>query len=142
MTTTNKLYFSGFKISDSQQGEEIVESCIANISPRERQLRMRFGVVMFFVSIMFLVALVAFDVNPLWRLLLFVMFTAAATGYFEAKDKTWVALASRGLRKVGDTAEKIDDDNELKQVRHQALKVYLKSTLVALVLTLIAYLIP
>ena len=88
MTTTNKLYFSGFKISDSQQGEGIVESCIANISPRERQLRMRFGVVLFFVSIMVLVALVAFDVNPLWRLLLFVMFTAAATGYFEAKDKT------------------------------------------------------
>ena len=88
MTITNKLYFSGITISDSQQGEEIGESCIANISPRERQIRMRFSVVMFFVSIVVLVALVVFDVNPLWRLLLFAMFTAAATGYFEAKDKT------------------------------------------------------
>jgi len=88
MTITNKLYFSGLTMPDSQQDEEIGEICIANISPRERQIRMQFGIVVFFVSILVLVALVAFDINPLWRLLLFVMFTAAATGYFEAKDKT------------------------------------------------------
>jgi hypothetical protein len=54
-----------------------------------------------------------------------------------------VSLASRGLRKFGETEDKIEDDaDELKQVRRQAQKVYLKSLLVALVLTLIAYLIP
>jgi hypothetical protein len=53
-----------------------------------------------------------------------------------------VSLASRGLRKLGETEDKIEDDAELKQVRRQAQKVYLKSLLVALVLTLIAYLIP
>ena len=53
-----------------------------------------------------------------------------------------MALASRSLRKFGEKAEKIENDAERKQVRRQALKVLLKSFLVAVVLTLIAYLIP
>jgi hypothetical protein len=53
-----------------------------------------------------------------------------------------VSLASRGLRKLGETEDKIEDDAELRQVRHQARKVYLKSLLAGLVLTLIAFLIP
>ena len=88
MSIANAFLFFSSNSNDRLQDEEIGESCIANISPRERQIRMRFSVVMFFVSIVVLVALVVFDVNPLWRLLLFAMFTAAATGYFEAKDKT------------------------------------------------------
>lgn len=62
--------------------------CIANISPRERQIRMRFGMTQFAISLGILVALLVFGVNPFWRLLLFFPFSAAATGYFQAKDKT------------------------------------------------------
>lgn len=64
------------------------EVCIANISPRERQIRMRFGMTQFAISLGILVALLVFGVNPFWRLLLFFPFSAAATGYFQAKDKT------------------------------------------------------
>lgn len=53
-----------------------------------------------------------------------------------------MALASRGLRKFGETEEKIEDDSERKQVRRQALKVLLKSYGAAMVLTLLAFLIP
>lgn len=53
-----------------------------------------------------------------------------------------MALASRGLRKIGETEEKIGDDAELKQVRRQALKVQVKASLVGLVLTAFAFLIP
>ena len=72
----------------AQQEEGIGEVCIANISPKERQKRMRFGVIQFMVSLVVLAALVMFDVNPLWRLTLYLMFSAAAAGYFQAKDKT------------------------------------------------------
>lgn len=85
---TNTLYFSNFNMPDFQQDEVNGEVCIANISPKERQLRMRFGVVQFVISIVILTSLIAFDVNPLWRLGLFFVFSAAATGYFQAKDKT------------------------------------------------------
>jgi len=53
-----------------------------------------------------------------------------------------VALASRGLRKFGETEEKIEDNIARKQVQRQALKVLFKSFLVSVILTLIAYLIP
>jgi len=46
------------------------------------------------------------------------------------------------LRKLGDTEEKIEDNAELRQVRRQALKVQLKASLVGLVLTALAFLIP
>ena len=53
-----------------------------------------------------------------------------------------MALASRGLRNINDKVERIKEDAELKQVRRQALKVVLKGTLVAIPITLLAYLIP
>ena len=83
------LPFAAFNSNlPAQQEEEIGEVCIANISPKERQKRMRFGIVQFSVSLVVLAALVIFNVNPLWRLALYFMFSAAAAGYFQAKDKT------------------------------------------------------
>ena len=64
------------------------EVCIANISPRERQMRLRFGITQFMISLIVLGVLLAFDVNPVWRLLLILSFGGAAAGYFQAKDKT------------------------------------------------------
>jgi len=87
--TILRLPFSGLYIDPfSQDGEEGDEICVANISPRERQLRLRFGINQFFLTLAVLGALVAFDVDPLWRLPLLFMFWASAVGYFQARDKT------------------------------------------------------
>jgi len=53
-----------------------------------------------------------------------------------------VSLASRGLRNTSDKEERIEDQAELKQVRLQALRVIIKGVLVAIPLTVLAYLIP
>jgi hypothetical protein len=53
-----------------------------------------------------------------------------------------VSLASRGLRNLSDREEKIENQAELEQVRHQALRVILKGVLAAIPLTILAYLIP
>ena len=87
MTINNLVFFATFG-SPNSQDEEIGEVCIANISPAERRIRMRFGINQLVISLIILVALMAFGVNPFWRLLLFFPFAAAATGYFQAKDKT------------------------------------------------------
>ena len=87
MTINNSVYFANSGSSTSKD-EEVGEVCIANISPAERQIRMRFGINQLVISLIILVTLMAFGVNPFWRLLLFVPFAAAATGYFQAKDKT------------------------------------------------------
>jgi hypothetical protein len=53
-----------------------------------------------------------------------------------------VSLASRGLRNISDKEEQIEDQAELKQVRRQASRVILKGVLIAIPLTILAYLIP
>ena len=51
-------------------------------------------------------------------------------------------LSARGSRNLNDYDEKIEDEQELRQVRRQARKVWLKSFLAALFLTLLALALP
>ena len=89
MLTTKSVFFAGSNLNSSlQQAEEKNEVCVANISPGERQKRLRFGLIQFILSLVVLAALVAFGADPLWRLPLLFMFWAAAVGYFQARDKT------------------------------------------------------
>ena len=118
------------------------ETCIANISPRERRGRLVAGMIQFAVAIAILAVLVGLGVDRLWRLPLFLLFAAAAVGFFQWHDKTCVAHARLGTRKLTDKMEKIEDEAELTQVRRQARKVLIKAALVAIPLTLIALALP
>jgi len=90
MTITNSILFSKINSLNSTQNEEdsYGEVCIANISPKERLMRKHFAIGAFMFTLVVLVVLVALDVNPLWRLLLFGLFSAATTSYIQALDKT------------------------------------------------------
>ena len=83
----NAVYFSNLNVS-SPFPEDAGEVCITNISPAERQKRLRFGIQQLTVTLVILAVLILLHVNPLWRLPLLFMFWAAATGYFQARDKT------------------------------------------------------
>jgi len=87
MTIAKSVLFSSLDTSEPHE-EEIGEVCIANISPKERQLRKRFAVGQFIFTLVILAVLVLLRVDPLWRLFLFFMFSAATTSYFQALDKT------------------------------------------------------
>jgi len=89
MTMNNSVYFAKFGLNSSpQKDEEVGEVCIANISPAERQKRLRYGIKQFVITLAILGVLMAFGLNHFWRLPLLLMFWASATGYFQAKDKT------------------------------------------------------
>ena len=89
MQAKDIFYFAGsnFNLS-SPEDEEIGEVCIPNISPTERKKRVQFAVRYFLFTLFVLGMLIAVDVNPLWRLPLFFMFSAATTSYIQALDKT------------------------------------------------------
>ena len=82
------VYFAGSNHNSFSQQEEVGEVCIANISPKERIKRVRFAIRQLVITLLVLSALVLLDVNPLWRLPLFFMFSAATTSYIQALDKT------------------------------------------------------
>jgi len=81
------VYFSNLN-NFSKKEEEVGEVCIANISPLERQKRLKFGIGQFIFSLLVLAVMLLLHLNPLWRLSLLFLFWAAAIGYFQARDKT------------------------------------------------------
>jgi hypothetical protein len=89
ISVINRAYFLNLNQSDSsRESEELGEVCLANISPLERQKRLRFGIQQLIVTLLILGVLIALHVNPLWRLPLLFLFWASAVGYFQARDKT------------------------------------------------------
>jgi hypothetical protein len=89
MAIHNSVYFANFDSNSAPQyDEEVGEVCISNISPLERQKRLKFGIQQFLITLFILGVLIALGVNHLWRLPLLFMFWAAAIGYFQAKEKT------------------------------------------------------
>ena len=89
ISTANPTYFSVRQNDPSPTEEEHDgEVCIANISPLERQKRLRFGIQQFMITLVILAVLIVLHVNPLWRLPLLLLFWTAAIGYFQARDKT------------------------------------------------------
>jgi len=84
---TNRLYFSTLNKFDHQD-EGISEVCTANINPKGRQLRKRFAVGQLIITLSVLTVMVLLHADPVWRLLLFFMFSVATTSYFQALEKT------------------------------------------------------
>ena len=76
------------KIVFNPDGNESADACIPNISPDERQKRMRFGILQLVITFGILAAMLAFGADKLWRLPLFAMFSAGAVSIFQALDKT------------------------------------------------------
>ena len=79
-TNTNQLNPLG-----DEGGKEV---CIANISLKERKKRLDFAIRQFVFTSVILVVLLIFDVNPLWRLTLFLPLAASTSSFFQWRDKT------------------------------------------------------
>jgi hypothetical protein len=82
------LRFSNPSFDTSKEDEGKNEVCIANISPKERKKRLDFAIRYFIFTIVILGVLLFLNVNPLWRLPLFFLFSASTSSYFQWRDKT------------------------------------------------------
>lgn len=76
------------KIVFNPEGNEPVDACVPNISPKERKKRMNFGILQLVITFGIFAAMLAFGADKLWRLPLFAMFSAGAVSIFQALDKT------------------------------------------------------
>lgn len=76
------------KITLNPEGNEPADVCIANISPKERQKRMQFGIMQIVFGIIILTILLLLGADNAWRLPLFFIFAAGASSIFQALDKT------------------------------------------------------
>jgi hypothetical protein len=122
--------------------EETGEVCIANIDTKGRRQRLTFGIIQFVLAIVILTVLIIAGVDHLWRLPLFILFASGMVGYYQWHDKTCVAFARQGVFKLNGGIEKMEDNAQLAQVRRQARRVTIKAVLVAIPLTLLAFILP
>jgi hypothetical protein len=83
---TQNLNSAGLTPHKDDQGSS--EACIPNIGPRERLKRLVGGIIPFALALGILTWQMSMDVNRLWRLPLFILFVAAASGFFQWRDKT------------------------------------------------------
>ena len=89
MSNILTAYFSDLPSNDpSDEGQASGQACIANISPFERKIRLKFAVRQFAITLIILGGMIALHVNPQWRLLLFFLFSASIVSWFQARDKT------------------------------------------------------
>jgi hypothetical protein len=72
----------------SGDGDTPSAACIPNINTEERRSRLRFGIVQLVITLIILTVMIITGISPLWRLLLFPFFSAAASGYFQWRDYT------------------------------------------------------
>ncbi len=79
---------SGFDSFSALGDDGASEVCIANISPKERRKRLRFGIIQLVVSLVALAVLLLIGADKIWRLPLFFLFAASAVGFFQWRDKT------------------------------------------------------
>lgn len=75
-------------LTPNKNEDDIGEVCIANISPRERLKRLIGGVIPFALALGILTWQISTNADRLWRLPLFILFAAAAFGFFQWRDKT------------------------------------------------------
>ena len=74
--------------SDYEGEEGSYEVCIANISPKERRLRLKFGILQLAFGLVVFAILLLIGADKLWRLPLFIVFASAGTSIFQWRDKT------------------------------------------------------
>ncbi len=117
-------------------------ACVANIGARERRQRLTFGVLASAVALAGLAAEIALGAGRWWRAPLGLLAYGGATGWYQWRDQTCVALAARDARSFGGTVEPIRDPAELARVHLQARGVRRKAAIAALAFTVVALLLP
>lgn len=117
-------------------------ACPANIGAEQRRWRRRFGAWALGLGFVAALGAWALGVAPLFRLLTSPLFFGGFVGVFQARDRTCVHLASRGLRDLGEGVERVEDPSERQALRSQATRVMWKALGATVVLMIGVLLLP
>ncbi len=121
---------------------EVAGTEVANIGPRERRKRRLLGIVSLTVAVAVAFVLVAFGA-PRWsRLVVFFPLWMAGLGLLQARAKTCIALAARGVCNMDAGEETIKDNALAAKLRAKAASVHKRSLMVAAAITVVVLLFP
>jgi hypothetical protein len=113
-----------------------------NIGPREQFKRRLHGRVALIASVALTFVLIGYGAPRLVRLIIFFPLWMAALGYFQAREKTCIALAARGTCNMDAGEQKIEDSRRIAKLREKARKIHLRALGMAVALTLLILAFP
>jgi hypothetical protein len=120
------------------KGSELV----ANIGPRESWKRRALGIAALIAGAVLVFSLFVINAPRAYRLLVFFPMWIAALGFFQAKERTCVALAGRGTCNM-DSGEIEIRDNELSErLKLKARRINREALIAAATVTLVALAFP
>ncbi|MEW5874980.1 MAG: hypothetical protein AB1752_07375 [Candidatus Zixiibacteriota bacterium] len=119
--------------------EPIRAGTCPNITARGVRRRL-FGAI---PSLIVTVAITVFLITADWprgvRLALVLPYWFSFLGIFQALERTCIVQAARGTRETDDGEAPVEDDSERRAIARQAMRVYVETTVAAVVVTAAIY---
>jgi hypothetical protein len=130
--------------NDGMKQTAVYQPGVCNIGPAEIRRRRQSGWVGLGIAAVYLIIAFAFGWAAPWRLLVAVPVFLAAQGFLQAAFHFCVGFASRGLYNFGalGTEESVQDAEFRKKDQRKGLQITLLATAIAVVVAVIAWLIP
>lgn len=114
----------------------------SNIGPVERRKRRLLGIVALTIGVGIAFVLVVYDA-PRWsRLVVFLPLWLAGLGLLQAKEKTCIALAARGVCNMDSGEVSLNDETLIERLRDKARKINRRSIITAALITLVVVVFP
>lgn len=129
-------------MDNKSPGLDVSETPVINIGPREVFKRRLMGIVALVagVGLAFLVVVIN---APRWsRLIVFFPIWIAGLGFFQAREKTCIALAASGKCNLDTGEVEIGDAKLVDQLRVKARQINRRALAIALVVTMVALAFP
>jgi hypothetical protein len=120
------------------KGSELV----ANIGPRESWKRRALGIAALIAGAVLVFSLFVINAPRAYRLLVFFPMWIAALGFFQAKERTCVALAGRGTCNMDSGEIEIRDNDLAERLKLKARRINRQALIAAATVTLVALAFP
>ena len=113
-----------------------------NIGRREQSKRRMLGIVALTVGVASAFVMVIYEA-PRWsRLIIFFPIWIAALGLLQAREKTCIALAARGMCNMDAGETRLVDSEVIEQLRHKARRINRRALITAVLITVLALVFP
>lgn len=86
--------------------------------------------------------LMIFNAPRWWRLVIFFPIWLAGLGLMQARDKTCIALAARGVCNMDDGERKLNDDEQVNELQTKARRINRRASITAVLITILALAFP
>lgn len=120
----------------------VSEVSASNIGPREQRKRRLLGIVALTVGVATAFVLVIFEAPRLSRAVVFFPVWLAGLGLLQARERTCIALAARGVCNMDAGEEESNDENLIEQLRGKSRVIHRRALVTATAITLVALAFP